>query len=587
MTWFTAQSVSVNNGATIVSVVNATSDDIAIAQEFGGLIIGNNPPVEIKRTFLDGSGNKRIELRQPWPYTNQTGQAAVAFPTDADLAEATRVLRAVGSDAVTFSESLAQVLSSTANSVTIATETSGDITVTPYAKLAADTQALIDANGSFGVPLYSSTSKNAARTLLGLKPQVTAAATLDLDFTKGDYTVYESAALSFQKKTLAQAVTTTRASSASVNTPFGVQTVGNNIARIEYNPVTGEPLGLLCEEQRTNLVLWAEALQTVVWTKTGVSVLVDQTIAPDGTLTADSVIENTDTSEHFIRQFVPAGATINTSSVYVKKLPTGAARSLRIRMGDNSGFIGSAHFNLTTKQFYSVTPTLTAKIEEFADGWFRCSVTTTNASSGVNVGAELYMVQEGQTGTQYAGDNTSGLYMWGAQFEAGSFPTSYIKTEGSQVTRVRDNIQRVITPSRSKTFYTSGRLLAGGFNRLMFAGQSSNYTSNFISLGITTASTNDIYISVTLAGSNVFPFTTRPFTQGAEIKVALTITPTRVAWFYNGELVQSVNGTFDVSVIDNAFFGGSNATYRKAIVSDFLEIPFAISDAEAIDLTRL
>ena len=48
MTGFTAQSVSVTNGQTIVSVVNATSDDIEIAQVGGGLVIGNNPPVEIK-----------------------------------------------------------------------------------------------------------------------------------------------------------------------------------------------------------------------------------------------------------------------------------------------------------------------------------------------------------------------------------------------------------------------------------------------------------------------------------------------------------------------------------------------------------
>ena len=95
MTWFTAQSVSVTNGQTIVNVI--TGDDVQIAQEAGGLIIGNNPPVEIKRTFLDGGGAKKIELRSPWPYATQTTQFAVAFPTDGDLAEATRVLREVAS----------------------------------------------------------------------------------------------------------------------------------------------------------------------------------------------------------------------------------------------------------------------------------------------------------------------------------------------------------------------------------------------------------------------------------------------------------------------------------------------------------
>lgn len=91
MTWFTATSVTIANGATIVSV-NA-GDDIAIAQVAGGLIIGQNPPVEIKRTYLDGGGAKKIELRSAWPYGSQTAQPAVAFPTDGDLAAATAVLK--------------------------------------------------------------------------------------------------------------------------------------------------------------------------------------------------------------------------------------------------------------------------------------------------------------------------------------------------------------------------------------------------------------------------------------------------------------------------------------------------------------
>ncbi len=91
MPWFNATSVSVTNGATVVSV-NA-GDDISLAQAAGGLIIGTQPAVEIKRTFLDGSNNKKIELLKPWPYGSQTNQPAVAFPTDGDLAAATAVLK--------------------------------------------------------------------------------------------------------------------------------------------------------------------------------------------------------------------------------------------------------------------------------------------------------------------------------------------------------------------------------------------------------------------------------------------------------------------------------------------------------------
>lgn len=91
MTWFYASSVSVANGQTVVSV-NA-GDDIQLAQSAGGLIIGTQPAVEIKRTFLDASSNKKIELTKPWPYGTQTNQPAMAFPTDGDLAAATAVLK--------------------------------------------------------------------------------------------------------------------------------------------------------------------------------------------------------------------------------------------------------------------------------------------------------------------------------------------------------------------------------------------------------------------------------------------------------------------------------------------------------------
>jgi hypothetical protein len=39
----------------------------------------------------------------------------------------------------------------------------------------------------------------------------------------------------------------------------------------------------------------------------------------------------------------------------------------------------------------------------------------------------------------YTGDGYSGIYIWGAQLEAGAFASPYIKTEAAQVTRVADS----------------------------------------------------------------------------------------------------------------------------------------------------
>ena len=91
--WYTATSASVTNGATVVAVT--TGDDISIIQEESGLIFEGESPVQVKRGYIDGTGDKFIELEKPWPYTAKTNQPLVAYPTDASFAEATAELRRV------------------------------------------------------------------------------------------------------------------------------------------------------------------------------------------------------------------------------------------------------------------------------------------------------------------------------------------------------------------------------------------------------------------------------------------------------------------------------------------------------------
>ena len=221
----------------------------------------------------------------------------------------------------------------------------------------------------------------------------------------------------------------TRASSATVINRDGlIEKVGNNIPRIDFQDNTEG--AMLLEPQSTNLITQSEAFGNGYWTKSGSSVT-SGFISPDGTLNAFKLVEDTSTSEHILYSSTPTLTLGNdyTSSFYVK---ANGRDTITIKSYHQNQWAINATFDLTTKV---VTNTLgIGKIDELTNDWFRISVT----GECLITGSTLLWLNLGTNIQSYTGDGTSGIYLFGAQLEALAYPTSYIPTEGTVVTRLAD-----------------------------------------------------------------------------------------------------------------------------------------------------
>jgi hypothetical protein len=235
---------------------------------------------------------------------------------------------------------------------------------------------------------------------------------------------------------------TSRASTATYVDSNGlIQSALTNVARYDYNPVNlALAPKLLLERASTNLLTYSEQFDNAAWAKNNATVTANATTAPDGTLTADKMVQNTANTTHLVKQ---GAITTNTNplsaTIYAK---AGERTNLLLQLQENTSFARYVFcvFDLTTGTAGSVTnsggaSSSTASCTSVGNGWFRCSIIST--LGGVDTNSQL-VAFDGVSLATYTGDGTSGIYIWGAQLEAGSFPTSYIPTVASQVTRAAD-----------------------------------------------------------------------------------------------------------------------------------------------------
>ena len=364
-----------------------------------------------------------------------------------------------------------------------------------------------------------------------------------------------------------------RASTATVVNKDGlIETVGVDEPRIDFlNNTKGH---LLLEPSRQNILTYSEDLSQ--WSKSNTTTQSNSSTSPDGTQNATKIIANNGSTNN--RIFISGISYNGTYSLSVFGKANGA--NSIILGGQAAGF--SAEFNLNTGTVVSETNS-NANIINYGNGWYRCVVVATATATG------QFLINLIETG-----DGTSGVLLWGAQLEAGSYATSIIPTSGSAVTRSAETGVDCLLPNETIIDNSTATVYLE-FEALV--NDASNRWISFEEVGV--ASDNQFEIRLA-AASNLIQIVTRSAGGGQDVTMSERLTDitanNKIAFNYDGlNWKLAVNGSVtdtataarlfndDIEKIKFSRYTNTNHFYGK--VKDLKVYNTALSDSELQALT--
>jgi hypothetical protein len=200
---------------------------------------------------------------------------------------------------------------------------------------------------------------------------------------------------------------------------------------------------LLIEEQRANFLLQSENFASnASWGKTNSSISGTLHTAPTGALTANELVEDTLLAAHTCVQggLTATIGTTYTFSVFVKRKPS----SNQFLLIGATGLVAASFISVnltngaTSTGIGSPAAPINVSSTAYPDGWYRVQFSVVATSAAVST-LDIRLSRDGTWANRaYLGDGVQSSLIWGAQLEAGSFPTSYIPTTTGTATRSAD-----------------------------------------------------------------------------------------------------------------------------------------------------
>ena len=344
----------------------------------------------------------------------------------------------------------------------------------------------------------------------------------------------------------------TRASNGTfVNKSGLIETAANGVPRIDFLGNTNG--ALLLEPQRTNLVTQSNQFDTT-WNLENLAVTSNQ-VGVGGSVDAWKLTPSVTSTYHRLTNSVTGAANLAvTLSVYAK---SDGYNFLRISENGSSG--DYATFNLLNGSVANNT-SLEAKIEIVGNGWYRCSSSIIATPSHR---FDMYVMESATIQQPWSGDGTSGVLIYGAQLEVGSYATSLINTQGSAVTRVADACSQ--TPPSGIIGQTEGTLFiemdkdfaeaseryiaigdGGTANRIMIIGGAGGSIRGFIS------------------ASSVLQFDISTGSAVGNHKIALAYANNDVAFYVDGVQI-ALDTSATIPAVSNLYLGTHEAGLTEGL----------------------
>jgi hypothetical protein len=230
------------------------------------------------------------------------------------------------------------------------------------------------------------------------------------------------------------------------------------LPRLDYRNADGTLSStprLLLEPQRTNLVTFSEQFSNAAWININSTVTSNSTVSPDGYQNADTIASNSAAEARLMQSKSATSSTVYSGSVFVKK-DNNESRFPEFYLRTESTAYNEIYVQLNTKTGASVirlqNGTASKSVDSYGDYW-RVNLTLTNTVDTTII-----------LGIRPAATNVIGTYnpqigsiiTYGAQLEAGTYPTTYIPTTTAAVTRLADTCS--LTGASSVIGQTEGTL---------------------------------------------------------------------------------------------------------------------------------